>query len=54
MYSVDGGESSLGIDSEYVVYLDANGYAIYVEETEYNIADYAICALCRFQRCFRL
>ncbi len=41
MYSVDGGESSLGIDSEYVVYLDANGYAIYVEETEYNIADYA-------------
>ena len=36
MYSVDGGESSLGIDSEYVVYLDANGYAIYVEETEYN------------------
>lgn len=25
MYSVDGGESSLGIDSEYVVYLDANG-----------------------------
>ena len=41
MYSVDGGEISLGIDSEYVVYLDANGYAIYVEETEYNIADYA-------------
>lgn len=23
------------------MYLDANGYAIYVEETEYNIADYA-------------
>lgn len=33
--------AALGIDSEYVVYLDANGYAIYVEETEYNIADYA-------------
>ena len=40
-YAVDGGESSLGVNSEYAVYLDEYGYAIYVEETEYNIADYA-------------
>ena len=40
-YAVDGGESSLGVNSEYAVYLDGYGYAIYVEETEYNIADYA-------------
>ena len=29
------------MDSDYVVYLDSYGNAIYVEETEYNIADYA-------------
>ena len=40
-YSVDGSEASLSVGSEYAVYLDENGYAIYVEETEYNIADYA-------------
>ena len=40
-YSIDGGEGSLSIGSEYEVYLDNAGYAIYVVETEYNIADYA-------------
>ena len=41
-YGVDGGEDAgLSVNSEYIVYLDENGYAIYVEETEYNIADYA-------------
>ena len=41
-YGVDGGEDAgLSVNSEYIVYLDEYGYAIYVEETEYNIADYA-------------
>ena len=41
-YGVDGGEDAgLSVNSEYIAYLDEYGYAIYVEETEYNIADYA-------------
>ena len=40
-YGTEYGEGRLDVDSEYVVYLDDYGYAIYVEETEYNIADYA-------------
>ena len=40
-YSVDGGELDMTVGSEYEVYLDAYGYAIYVVETEYNIQDYA-------------
>ena len=40
-YSVDGGEADLSVGSEYEVYLDAYGYAIYALETEYNIQDYA-------------
>ena len=31
----------LNIESEYDVYLDKYGYAIYTEETEYTVADYA-------------
>ena len=38
---VDGGDSQMTTNSEYVVYLDPTGNAIYVEESEYNIADYA-------------
>ncbi len=34
-------EGDLSIDSEYTVYLDEYGYAIYVEESEYTIQDYA-------------
>ena len=37
-YDLDNGVS---IDSEYTVYLDEYGYAIYVEESEYTIQDYA-------------
>ena len=40
-YSVDGGEADLSVGSEYEVYLDAYGYAIYALESEYNIQDYA-------------
>ena len=40
-YDVDGDESDLNVGSEYEVYLDAYGYAIYMVETEYNIQDYA-------------
>ena len=40
-YSVDGTENNLSINSEYIAYLDEAGYAIYVEESEYNIQDYA-------------
>ena len=40
-YDIDGVEADLSVGSEYEAYLDEYGYAIYVEETEYNIADYA-------------
>ena len=40
-YDIDGDEDDLSIGSEYEVYMDEYGYAIYVVETEYNIADYA-------------
>ncbi len=42
MYGVDGGETTgLNVGSEYTAYTDTYGYVIYVEESEYNIADYA-------------
>ena len=40
-YSVENTESSLNIGSSYEAYLDEYGYVIYMEESEYNIADYA-------------
>ena len=40
-YSVENAEASLSVGSDYEVYLDEAGYAIYVVETEYNIQDYA-------------
>lgn len=34
-------KDNLNIDSEYDVFMDKYGYAIYTRETEYTVADYA-------------
>src|SRR5699024_1742561 len=36
-----GNDSAMTTGSDYIVYLDPYGNAIYVEESEYNIADFA-------------
>ena len=43
-YYVDGGSAlnNIAVKNDYVVYLDAYGYAIYVEETEALSSDYAL------------
>ncbi len=42
-YTFDGTtEGALSNKSDYTVYTDANGYALYIEETDANVADYAV------------